>query len=71
MTPERTARASGVVHEHDGRMEREIIECSPNGIVLLDIEGTILEVNPAMQRLLDRGRAEIVGHPCAAVHASQ
>ena len=63
--PERTARASGVVHEHDGRMEREIIECSPNGIVLLDIEGTILEVNPAMQRLLDRGRAEIVGHPCA------
>ena len=65
MTPERTARASGVVHEHDGRMEREIIECSPNGIVLLDIEGTILEVNPAMQRLLDRGRAEIVGHPCA------
>ena len=45
-------------------MEREIIEASPHGIVLLDLEGVVLEVNPAMERLLDYGRDEIVGNPC-------
>ena len=46
-------------------MEREIIEASPHGIVLLDLEGVVLEVNPAMERLLDHPRDEIVGNPCA------
>ena len=45
-------------------MSREIVETSPHGIVLLDLDGLVLEANPAMERLLDYSRAEIVGKPC-------
>jgi PAS domain S-box-containing protein len=43
---------------------REIIEAAPHGIVLLDLEGLVLDLNPAMERLLDFTRDEILGNPC-------
>jgi PAS domain S-box-containing protein len=65
-TPDRAAaRAAPTMGEHDPHLARKIIEASPHGIVLLDLEGLVLEVNPAMERLLDYDRAEIVGNPCA------
>jgi PAS domain S-box-containing protein len=42
----------------------EIVDASPHGIVLLDLEGLVLDLNPAMERLLDHRRDEVVGHPC-------
>jgi PAS domain S-box-containing protein len=48
----------------EARMTREIVEASPYGIVLLDLSGLVLEVNPAMERLLGYDRDEIVGNPC-------
>ena len=45
-------------------MAREIVEASPHGIALLDTEGLVLQVNPATERLLGYGRAEILGRPC-------
>ena len=45
--------------------DREIVDAVPNGIVLLDLDGLILDLNPATERLLGYGRAEIVGKSCA------
>jgi PAS domain S-box-containing protein len=46
---------------------REIIDNAPYGIVLLDLEGCVLEVNPAAGRMLGYSRAEMVGRPCDAL----
>jgi PAS domain S-box-containing protein len=50
--------------EEAARMAREIVEAAPHGIVLLDLDGVVLEVNPATERLLRFGRDEIVGNSC-------
>jgi PAS domain S-box-containing protein len=42
----------------------EIVAAVPRGIALLDLEGLVIEVNPATERLLGYGRAEIIGNPC-------
>jgi PAS domain S-box-containing protein len=42
----------------------EIVEAVPHGIALLDLDGLVLEVNPATERLLGYGRADIIGKPC-------
>jgi len=45
-------------------MAREIVEAAPHGIALLDLDGLVLDINPATERLLGYGRADIVGKPC-------
>ena len=50
--------------EADLFRDREIVEAVPNGIVLLDRDGLVLDVNPATERLLGYSRAELVGNPC-------
>ena len=48
----------------DSFRDREIVEAVPHGIVLLDREGCVLDVNPATERILGYRREEIVGKPC-------
>src|SRR4051794_3032116 len=50
--------------EREARLAREIVEAAPYGIVLLDLDGRVLEVNRATEQLLGYDRAEIVGKPC-------
>jgi PAS domain S-box-containing protein len=45
--------------------DREIVDAVPNGIVLLDLDGFVLDLNPATERLLGYERTEIVGKSCA------
>jgi PAS domain S-box-containing protein len=64
-----TVRADPVRGAFDGRdeatvMSREIVSASPHAIALLGTDGLVLEVNPATERLLGRGRREILGKPC-------
>jgi PAS domain S-box-containing protein len=40
-----------------------IFEHGPFGMVLVNAEGNILEVNPALERLAGRGAADLVGQP--------
>jgi PAS domain S-box-containing protein len=47
-----------------GDRHRRIVELAPHGIALLGLDGLILDVNPAIERLLGRPRDEIVGHSC-------
>src|SRR5262249_16196929 len=48
----------------DRLRDRDIVEAVPHGIVLLDTEGLVLDVNPATERILGYGRAELLGQPC-------
>jgi PAS domain S-box-containing protein len=41
---------------------RELIAYAPDGIFVLDEKATVLDVNEAGERLLGRGRSDIVGH---------
>ena len=45
----------------DDRLARAIIACAPDGILLVDAQGTIRLANPAMQALCGRGSAELLG----------
>jgi PAS domain S-box-containing protein len=47
-----------------GERYRRMVELAPHGIALLDLDGLILDVNPAIERLLGLPRDEIVGRPC-------
>jgi PAS domain S-box-containing protein len=47
-----------------GERYRRMVEIAPHGIALLDLDGLILDVNPAIERLLGRPSAEILGLPC-------
>ncbi len=58
-TVERTPSAA------DSFREREIVEAVPHGIVLLDREGCVLDVNGATERILGYRREELLGNPCA------
>jgi PAS domain S-box-containing protein len=48
----------------DSFREREIIEAVPHGVVLLDREGCVLDVNAATEQILGYRRDEILGNPC-------
>lgn len=48
----------------DSFRDREIVEAVPQGIVLLDTEGIVLDVNAATETLLGYRRGEIVGESC-------
>ena len=56
-TVERTPSAA------DSFREREIVEAIPHGIVLLDREGCVLDVNAATERILGYGREGAARHP--------
>jgi PAS domain S-box-containing protein len=47
-----------------GERYRRMVELAPHGIALLDLDGLVLDVNPATERLLGRPRGEIVGLSC-------
>ena len=47
-----------------GERYRRMVELAPHGIALLDLDGLVLDVNPAIERLLGRERDEIVGRSC-------
>jgi PAS domain S-box-containing protein len=47
-----------------GDRYRRIVDLAPHGIALLGLDGLILSVNPAIERLLGRPRGEIVGLSC-------
>ena len=47
-----------------GERYRRMVEIAPHGIALLDLDGLILDVNPAVERLLGRQSDEILGLPC-------
>jgi two-component system, cell cycle sensor histidine kinase and response regulator CckA len=47
-----------------GERYRRMVELAPHGIALLDLDGVVLDVNPAIERLLGRDRDEIVGRSC-------
>jgi len=42
---------------------RAILDSSPDGVVVVDRNRRITYLNPAAEQLLDRPRAEIIGHP--------
>jgi PAS domain S-box-containing protein len=42
---------------------RGLVESAPDGIFVVDATATILDMNPAGERLIDRPRTEVVGHP--------
>jgi two-component system cell cycle sensor histidine kinase/response regulator CckA len=48
------------------RRHREIVQAAPYGIALLDLGGGVLEVNPALEQLLDLDREQILGRSCEA-----
>ena len=43
---------------------RRMVEMAPYGIALLDLDGLVVDVNPAVERLLGFPREEIVGRAC-------
>ena len=47
-----------------GERYQLMVEMAPYGIALLGLDGLILDVNAAIERLLGRPRAEVVGRPC-------
>ncbi|TLZ43445.1 MAG: PAS domain S-box protein, partial [Methanobacteriota archaeon] len=42
---------------------RGLIESAPDGVFVVDMEGMILETNPAGERMVGRSRADLVGRP--------
>ena len=44
--------------------DREIVEAVPHGIALLDLDGLVLDVNPATEQLLGLRRDELIGRSC-------
>lgn len=41
----------------------QVIGASPTGLVILDLDGRIADLNPAAERLLDVSRADAIGRP--------
>ncbi len=54
-------RAEAALAEREKRY-RSLFDLSPSGIVLEDIKGNMLEVNPAMCRIFGYSREELCGH---------
>ncbi len=48
----------------DADAYRLIVQEAPTAIALLDLEGLVIEVNPATEQLLGCSRDEILGEPC-------
>jgi len=53
-----------VVEHSDADAYRLIVRETPTAIALLDLDGLVIEVNPATERLLGYSRDEILGEPC-------
>ena len=53
-----------VVEHSDADAYRLIVRETPTAIALLDLDGLLIEVNPATERLLGYSRDEILGEPC-------
>jgi two-component system, cell cycle sensor histidine kinase and response regulator CckA len=43
---------------------RRMVEMAAHGIALLDLDGLVVDINPAVERLLGYPREEIIGRPC-------
>ncbi len=53
-----------VVEHSDADAYQLIVRETPTAIALLDLDGLVIEVNPATERLLGYRRGEILGEPC-------
>ncbi len=53
------------LHERDSHVGH-IIDTMANGVAVIDLDGTIVDANPALASLFGRPREEIVGHLLAA-----
>ena len=57
------------VHSRDSHIGR-IIDTMANGVALVDLDGTIVEVNPALVSMLGYSRQELIGRALAPVESS-
>ena len=48
----------------------QVIRVSPAGVIVLDFDGRVAEINPAAERLLDLRRADAVGKPLGETGAT-
>ncbi len=62
----RARRAEQQLRESEGKF-REVFENAQNGIVILDRNLHFIEVNPALCRILNRSREELLGSPMLAL----
>ena len=57
--------------ETELRLAAELVEISPNGIMVTDLHGTILKVNPAFCRITGYSEAEAIGHTPNLLHSGR
>lgn len=50
-----------VEHQHQRALADKVFEVSPDGIIITDVQGTILAVNPAFERLSGYAADEVTG----------
>jgi len=64
-----TLRAERVRNQEQQHFLSTIIDTSPSGMVVLDFDGRVSDVNPAASRLLGIGRDAVVGRSLEALHS--
>ena len=47
---------------------RQVVDGMHEGVVVRDAEGTIVDLNPAAERILRRSRAELIGSKTVTAH---
>jgi PAS domain S-box-containing protein len=48
-----------------------IVESMGDGLIVLDVQGRIVDINPAAERIIGRGAAEVVGRPAEQALAAR
>lgn len=56
-------RKAGLVHPGDSISARDVLEAAPDALVIVDEQGTILQLNDPTEQLFGYKRAELLGRP--------
>lgn len=58
------------IQDRDSHIGR-IIDTMANGVALIDLDGTIVDVNPILAEILGKRRGDLIGRPLSPVHNAQ